>query len=174
MKSRDLALVAILLAIGTVIYAFTPNLGVMTPDTVASFAVLAILLVRPTLSAGLGIGIVAGLIGMFFSKSPIAWFNVVVHAAGALNATFWTQKLPELKTGPISWKALIVTICYKIVGGGLFITAMLAFGLIPFKVYITVAWANVLISLATGIVIVMILYPPAKAMYDRRAVGMAR
>ncbi len=39
MKSRDLALVAILLAIGTVIYAFTPNLGVMTPDTVASFAV---------------------------------------------------------------------------------------------------------------------------------------
>ena len=59
MKSRDLALVAILLAVGTVIYAFTPNLGVMTPDTVASFAVLAILLVRPKLSAGLGIGIVA-------------------------------------------------------------------------------------------------------------------
>ena len=174
MKSRDLALVAILLAIGTVIYAFTPNLGVMTPDTVASFAVLAILLVRPKLSAGLGIGIVAGLIGMFFSKSPIAWFNVVVHAAGALNATFWTSKLPEMKVGPIYWKALIVTICYKIVGGGLFITAMLAFGLIPFKIYITVAWTNVLISLATGIIIVMILYPPAKAMYERQAGAVVR
>ena len=44
MKSRDLALVAILLAIGAVIYAFTPSIGgIFTIDTVASFAVLGIL-----------------------------------------------------------------------------------------------------------------------------------
>lgn len=174
MKSRDLALAAILLAIGSVIYAFTPNFGVMTPDTVASFAVLAILLIRPKLSAGMGIGIVAGFIGMFFSKSPIAWFNVVVHFMAASVATFATLKLPEMKVGPIYWKALVVTICYKIVGGGSFITAMLVFGLIPFKVYITVAWANVLISLVVGIIIVMILYPPARAMYDRQSAGTSR
>ncbi len=174
MKSRDLALIAILLAIGTVIYAFTPNLGVMTPDTVSTFAVLSILLVRPKLSAGLGVGIVAGFIGMFFSKSPIAWFNVVVHAAGALNATFWTSKLPDMKIGPVYLKSLLITIAYKIVGGGLFITAMLAFGLIPFKVYITVAWGNVLISLAIGIVIVLILYPPAKALYEKQLSATAR
>ena len=174
MKSRDLALVAILLAIGTVIYAFTPNFGVMTPDTVSTFAVISILLVRPKLSAGLGIGIVAGFIGMFFSKSPIAWFNVIVHAAGALNATFWTSKLPDMKVGPVYLKSLLITIAYKIVGGGLFITAMLAFGLIPFKIYITVAWSNVLISLAMGIVIVLILYPPAKALYERQASSVAR
>jgi hypothetical protein len=174
MKSRDLALIAILLAIGTVIYAFTPNLGVMTPDTVATFAVLAILLVRPKLSAGLGIGIVAGLIGMFFSKSAIAWFNIVVHAAAALNATFWTSKLPDMKIGPVYFKSVIITIAYKIVGGGLFITAMLAFGLIPFKVYITVAWLNVLISLAIGIIIVLILYPPAKALNEKQLSATAR
>ncbi len=136
--------------------------------------VLSILLIRPKLSAGLGIGIVAGFIGMFFSKSPIAWFTVVVHAAGALNATFWTSKLPDMKIGPVYLKSLLITIAYKIVGGGLFITAMLAFGLIPFKVYITVAWSNVLISLAMGIVIVLILYPPAKALYERQVGATAR
>jgi len=111
---------------------------------------------------------------MFFSKSPIAWFNVVVHAAGALHATFWTSKLPEMKLGPVYLKSLLITIAYKIVGGGLFITAMLAFGIIPFKIYITVAWGNVLISLAIGIVIVLILYPPAKALYERQTSAVTR
>ena len=56
MKSRDLALVAILLAIGAVIYAFTPSIGgIFTIDTVASFAVLGILLVRPKPAGGVGI-----------------------------------------------------------------------------------------------------------------------
>ena len=99
---------------------------------------------------------------------------VVVHAAGALNATFWTSKLPEMKIGPVYLKSILITIAYKIVGGGLFITAMLAFGIIPFKVYITVAWSNVLISLASGIVIVLILYPPAKALYEKQAGAVAR
>ncbi len=170
MKSRDLALVAILLAIGAVIYAFTPSIGgIFTIDTVASFAVLGILLVRPKLSAGLGIGIVAGLIGMFFSKSPIAWFNVVVHICGALVATWVTLKLGELKIGGIPWKPAVVVTSYKIVAAGLFITTSMLLGFTPPTAYWTVAWPSVLLSTLSGIVICMILYPPAKSLYERQA-----
>src|SRR5512142_700536 len=169
MKSRDLALVAILLAIGAVIYAFTPSIGgIFTIDTVASFAVLGILLVRPKLSAGVGIGVVAGLIGMFFSKSPIAWFNVVVHICGAFVATWVTLKIGELKFGGLSWKPAVVVTSYKLVAAGLFITTSMLMGFTPPTAYWTIAWPSVLLSTLSGIVICMVLYPPAKALYEKQ------
>ena len=167
MKSRDLALVAILLAIGAVLYMFTPNIGAITPDQVATFAALAIMLVRPKLLPSLGIGFVAGLLGMFFSKSSIAWFNVPAHMLSALCAALVAAKVGELKTGPISWKPAAVAIAYGVPGGGAFITAMLAFGIFPFQVYLGVGWPQVLLSVLSSIVIDMILYPPAKALYER-------
>jgi len=169
MKSRDLALVAILLAIGAVIYAFTPSIGgIFTIDTVASFAVLGILLVRPKLAAGVGIGVVAGLIGMFFSKSSIAWFNVVVHICGAFVGTWVTIHTGELKVAGVSWKPAVVVTCYKIVAAGLFITTSLLLGFLPLTAYFTVAWPSVLLSTLSGILICMILYPPAKKLYERQ------
>lgn len=167
MKSRDLALVAILLAIGAVLYAFTPNIGIITPDTVVTFAALAILLVRPSLLSGFGIGIVAGVLGMFFSKSSIAWFNIPAHALGALATAFVALKLGELKTGSLSWKPAVGALAYGVVSGGLFITGMLVAGIFPFQVYITAGWVQVLLSTLSSIVICMILYVPAKNLYER-------
>jgi hypothetical protein len=167
MKSRDLALAAILIAIGAVLYAFTPNIGIITPDTVVTFAALAILLIRPKPLAGLGIGIVAGLLAMFFSKSSIAWFNVPAHAIGAWVTALVAVGVGELKTGPIAWKPALGALAYSVVSGGLFITAMLVIGIFPFQVYITAGWAQVLLSTLSSIVICMILYLPAKALYER-------
>jgi hypothetical protein len=167
MKSREIALVAILLAVGAVLYAFTPNIGVVTPDTVATFAVLAILLVLPKPSSGLGIGIVAGVLGMLFSKSSIAWFNIPAHAVGAWVTALVVARLGELMTGPVSWKPAVCALIYHVVAGGLFITALLVAGLFPFEIYITVAWGQILLSAIPGIIICMILYLPAKSLYER-------
>ena len=167
MKSKDLALVAILLAIGAVLYAFTPNIGIITPDTVVTFAALAIMLVLPPHLTGLGIGIVAGVLGMFFSKSTIAWFNIPAHAIGAWATALVVVRIGELKTGAISWKPAVGALAYGVVSGGLFITGMLVAGIFPFQVYITAGWGQVFLSTLSSIVICMILYPPAKALYDR-------
>jgi hypothetical protein len=58
-KRRDLPVVVILLALGTVLYAFMPNIAGVTPDMVYVFTTLALLLVRPKLGFALAIGIVA-------------------------------------------------------------------------------------------------------------------
>ena len=125
MKSRDLALVAILLAIGAVLNAFMPNLGVITPDTVVTFSALAILLIVPKPGAGLGIGIVAGVLAMFFSKSSIAWFNIPAHAIGALLATLVAALPTDLKIGAVPFKPALGSAAYGAIGGGIFITGML-------------------------------------------------
>jgi hypothetical protein len=72
-----------MLVLGTILYIFTPNLEIYTPDTVVTFAALVITLVLPKPLTGLWIGIVTGVLGMFFSKSSIAWFNIPAHAIGA-------------------------------------------------------------------------------------------
>jgi len=167
MKSRDLALTAILLAIGAVVYMFTPNIGVITPDTVVTFAALAILLVRPKLLPGLGIGIVAGVLEMFFSKSSIAWFNIPAHAMGALATAAVALGVGELMTGPVAWKPAVGALAYGVVSGGLFITAMLVLGIFPFQVYITAGWVQVLLSTLSSIIICMVLYRPVKSVYER-------
>jgi hypothetical protein len=167
MKSRDSTLVALLLVIGAVLYMFTPNIGVVTPDTVVTFAALAVLLVRPKLLPGLVIGVIAGLLGMFFSKSSIAWFNVPAHAFGALATAVAAVRVGELMTGPVAWKPAVGALAYGVVSGGLFITALLIAGVFPFQVYITAGWVQVFLSTLSSIIICMILYRPVKSVYER-------
>jgi hypothetical protein len=167
MKSRDSSLVALLLVTGAVLYMFTPNIGVVTPDTVVTFAALAILLVRPKLLPGLAVGVVAGLLGMAFSKSSIAWFNIPAHAIGALATAVAAVSVGELMTGPIAWKPAVGALAYGTVSGGLFITAMLILGIFPFQVYITAGWSQVLLSTLSSIIICMVLYLPVKSVYER-------
>jgi ABC-type antimicrobial peptide transport system permease subunit len=73
----------------------------------------------------------------------------------------------ELMTGPIAWKPAVGAFAYGVVSGGLFITAMLVLGIFPFQVYITAGWVQVLLSTLSSIIICMILYLPAKALYER-------
>ncbi len=169
MKSRDLALVAILLAIGAVLNAFMPNLGVITPDTVVTFSALAILLIVPKPGAGLGIGIVAGVLAMFFSKSSIAWFNIPAHAIGALLATLVAALPTDLKIGAVPFKPALGSAAYGAIGGGIFITGMLVAQIFPFQVYLTAGWTQVLLSTLSSVIICMILYPPAKALLERNS-----
>ena len=167
MKSRDLALIAILLAIGTVLYAFVPNIGTVTPDLIVAFVVLAILLVRPKPLEGLGIGIVSGLLSMFFSKSSIAWFNIPAHAAGGFFTALLTYRTGEWMSGPFSWRPVYGTVIHTLISGGLFVTGLLVAGIFPFQVYITVAWVQVLLTMVVNCIINAILYLPAKKLYDR-------
>jgi hypothetical protein len=167
MKSRDSILVVLLLAVGAVLYMFTPSIGLVTPDTVVTFAALAILLVRPKMLSGLIVGVVAGLLGMAFSKSSIAWFNIPGHVGGALATAVVAVKMGELMTGPVAWKPAMGALAYGVVSGGLFITAMLVLGIFPFQVYMTAGWTQVLLSTLSSVVICMVLYLPAKSVYER-------
>jgi hypothetical protein len=167
MKSRDSILVVLLLAVGAVLYMFTPSIGLVTPDTVVTFAALAILLVRPKMLSGLIVGVVAGLLGMAFSKSSIAWFNIPGHVGGALATAVVAVKMGELMTGPVAWKPAMGALAYGVVSGGLFITAMLVLGIFPFQVYMTAGWTQVLLSTLSSVVICMVLYRPVKSVYER-------
>ena len=85
MKSRDIAIVGILLAVGAILRYFLAMLHTpLTPTLVIAFYCLAIILVRPKVYEALGIGIVAGILSMLISSSIFPPANLISEPVGAL------------------------------------------------------------------------------------------
>jgi hypothetical protein len=85
MKSKDIAIVGILLAIGAILRYFLAMLHTpLTPNMIIAFYCLAIILIRPKIYEALGIGIVAGILSMLISSSMFPPANLVSEPLGAL------------------------------------------------------------------------------------------
>ncbi len=85
MKSKDIAIVGILLAIGAILRFFLAMLHTpLTPNMIIAFYCLAIILIQPKVYEALGIGLVAGLLSMLISSSMFPPANLVSEPLGAL------------------------------------------------------------------------------------------
>ena len=134
MKPRDLAVVVILLALGTVLYAFMPNISGVTPDMVYVFTTQALLLVRPKIGIALAIGIVAGVLSMVFSKSSVPVVNVVTHPIGVVLAALVITYTPDRRSYEI-WKPIAASLVYGIASGGLAVTFFGNWLVFPLRYY---------------------------------------
>lgn len=85
MKSKDIAIVGILLAIGAILRFFLAMLHTpLTPNMIIAFYCLAIILIRPKVLEALGIGLVAGALSMLISSSMFPPANLLSEPIGAL------------------------------------------------------------------------------------------
>jgi hypothetical protein len=85
MKSKDIAIVGILLAIGAILRYFLAMLHTpLTPNMIIAFYCLAIILIQPKVYEALGIGFVAGVISMLISSSMFPPANLISEPVGAL------------------------------------------------------------------------------------------
>jgi len=85
MKSKDIAIVGILLAVGAILRFFLAMLHTpLTPNMIIAFYCLAIILIRPRILEALGIGIVAGALSMVISSSMFPPANLISEPIGAL------------------------------------------------------------------------------------------
>lgn len=166
-RSKQLAVVAVLLAIGAVLRAVTPPIAGITPNFVIAMYCLAILLIRPNFGGALGIGLVGGAVAMIFSKSPIPYLNLISEPAGALACAFIVSCLPEFSLKNYSFKPALATAIGTLVSGSLYVALNVVFALnltpdkmmaafkVPFfGVVIPVTIINILLAQA--------LYYPAK------------
>jgi len=84
-KSRDIAIVGILLAIGAIVRFFLLMVpGPITSNMVIAFYCLAIMLVRPTFPEAVGIGFVAGIISAMITHSLFPPANLISEPVGAV------------------------------------------------------------------------------------------
>ncbi len=166
-RSKQLAVVAVLLAIGAVLRAVTPPIAGITPNFVIAMYCLAILLLRPNIGGALGIGLVGGAVAMIFSKSPIPYLNLISEPAGALACAFIVSCLPDFSAKNYSFKPVLAAAIGTLVSGLLYITLNFKFALNLPPEKMMVAWNTAFITVvipvtAINAVLNQIFYAPAK------------
>lgn len=120
-RSKQLAVVAMLIAIGAVLRMVSPQIFGITPNFVIAMYCLSIILIRPNLGGAIGIGLVAGAVSMMSSKSPIPYINLITEPAGAIACSLIVAYLSDLKIGEYSLKPLVATIIGTLVSGTLYV-----------------------------------------------------
>jgi hypothetical protein len=85
LKSKDIAIVGILLAVGVILRFFMALLDLpMTPNVIIAFYCLAIILVRPKIHEALMIGLVGAALSFLVSSSIFRPANFISEPLGAL------------------------------------------------------------------------------------------
>lgn len=112
-RSREIAVAGILLAIGTVLQYFLSMLGtLLIMDVITAFSCLAIILVRPTIRGALAIGIAAGFLSMLIPGSIFSAGNLVSGPAGAYGCYYLYELLrkeQEIAPGIAACSATLVS-----------------------------------------------------------------
>ena len=81
MKLKEIAIVGILLATGSILRYFLAMLNTpLTPNIIIAFYCLAIIVLKPKIFEALGIGIIAGFLSMVISGSVFPPANLISEA----------------------------------------------------------------------------------------------
>jgi hypothetical protein len=124
MNFRETALIAVLLAAGTLLQYFISPLGLLlTPDVITAFFCFGIILIRPRIHEALGIGIAGGFLSMLVPGSILPWANLASGPAGAYTCYFFYESFRDRSdTAP-----LVTTFSATLVSGCTFIAVVTIF-----------------------------------------------
>jgi hypothetical protein len=172
MKSKDIAIVGILLAIGAILRYFLAMLHTpLTPNMIIAFYCLAIILIAPKIHEAIGIGLVAGILSMLISGSIFPPANLISEPLGAL-VCFGVYALIKNKS---KLAPSATTFLATLVSGFSFaIIAIIAVAPVLLKKYngdlmsfVVVFVPIVVITAIFNAIIVQILYIPANRVLSR-------
>jgi len=98
-ESREIIIIAVLLAAGTVLQYFLSLLHtLLIPDVITAFYCLAIIIFRPRMPEALGIGIIGGGLSMLVPGSLLAPANLVSGLAGGYTCFYFYDLLRDKQT----------------------------------------------------------------------------
>ncbi|MCQ8893098.1 MAG: hypothetical protein NQU46_00455 [Methanolinea sp.] len=170
MKSRDIAIIGILLAIGAILRYFLAMLHTpLTPNMIIAFYCLGIILVRPKVLEAFGIGVVAGILSMLISSSIFPPANLVSEPIGAL-VCFGLYALLKNRTGAPAATTFATTLA-----SGFSFAAIALLAVAPkildkyatFFGFVLVFVPIVVITAVFNAVIVQVLFYPADRVLSR-------
>jgi hypothetical protein len=171
MKSQDIAVVGILLAVGAIMrYLSLVIPGPIVSNLVIAFYSLAIILVVPTLVEVIGIGIVAGIVCALLSHSIFPPANLISEPVGAIACLLTYKALRSKISLSPALSALIGTLAsgttFVIVAMALVAPAILS-KFATMGAFVAAVIPIVVLTAIANAVIVQILYLPASKVLAR-------
>lgn len=172
MKSKDIAIVGILLAIGAILRYFLTMLHTpLTPNMIIAFYCLAIILIRPKVYEALGIGLVAGILSMLISSSMFPPANLISEPVGALVCfALYAALSGRTKLAPTA-TTFVATLASGFTFAGIAIIAVGATYLAKYNgnimAFVAVFVPIVVITAVFNAIIVQLLYIPSSRVLVR-------
>lgn len=163
LQAVDVAVVAVLLAVGAVLRMFTPPFAGITPNFIIGMYCLAILLLRPKLTGIIGIGLVSAAVCMVTTKSIIPFLNFISEPIGALVVGFLA--LVDLQQGFLKYvHPFVITLIGTAASGFTYASTMIYFLTVDGKNAPAFAALTgvVLITALANSILVSVLYFPLK------------
>ncbi|TCL62020.1 hypothetical protein EDC14_102949 [Hydrogenispora ethanolica] len=173
LKAVDVAIVAVLLAVGAVLRYFTPPIAGITPNFVIIMYCLSILLIRPKFGAILGIGLVSAAICQVTTKSLFPYLNFVSEPVGAI--VVGLLAMIRMESGFLKYvRPFLITLLGTLVSGFTYISIFKAITLFvqlgpnrPNPAYAALV-VVVLVTAVANTVLGGILYFPLKAALGKK------
>ena len=156
-KYRWVAISALLLAIGSIMRLVSPSFAGISINWVITMYCITILIVRPTVSKAVAIGLVAGAINTITSKSPLPHLNFLSEPVGALVCVLLMAIPLAMKIGPA-----VITFLTTIASGMTFITSFKFLMGVPNQIYLYGMLPVVLLTACANTVMAQILYYPVR------------
>ncbi|MBT8508003.1 hypothetical protein AZH53_06220 [Methanomicrobiaceae archaeon CYW5] len=171
MKSRDIAIVGICLAIGAIL-RFVANMfpGAIVGNPVIALYCLAIILIRPTLKEAVGIGLVAGVVSMLISHSIFPPANLISEPLGALTCAAVYGLVARLPLGPAATTFIATCVSgfsFVLIAMAVMLASIVAVPTGTVTGFFLAVLPIVLITAAFNAVVTQVLFFPAQRMYVR-------
>lgn len=161
-KSRWIAITALLLAVGAILHLITPSFGGITPNWTIAMYCIAINLTRPTVSQAAGIGVVAGALNIPTSKSAFPYGNLASELVGAVTCAIIVHTTVSCTVGKLNLKPAVTAFLSTITSGFTFITILKVVMSLPMHVYLYAMVPVVFAVAAINTVVTQLLYFPAQ------------
>jgi len=164
---RWITITTLLLAIGVILRLISPNIGGISLNWNIVMYVTAILLCRPTLKQGLGIGIVSGIIATMTSKAALPYANLLSDPAAAWSCALLVKtRIFNIKISRICIEPIIVIFITTFISGGIFVSLTKIVLALPMSLYLYVMLPAVLLVAALGALAGQLFYFPAAKIFN--------
>lgn len=165
LNALDVALVAVLLAVGAVLRMFIPPFFGITPNLVIGMYCLAILLIRPKFVPIIGIGLVAAAICQLTTKSLFPYLNFISEPIGAL--VVGLLSLINFEAGFLKYiRPMLITFFGTVASGLSYVSifkVIALLGTVPKNPAFSALLYVVFVTAFVNCVVATILYFPLKA-----------
>lgn len=170
-KTEDLRWITItvlLLSMGVILRMVSPNIGGISLNWNIVMYTLAIMLCRPTIQQGIGIGFVSGLVATMTSKAALPYANLISDPlAGCICAFLAGRELLAWKAGRLNLEPALLVFVTTCISGGTFVSLTKIVLQLPLQVFLYAMLPAVLFVALLGSVAGQLLYVPAKKIFHK-------
>ena len=172
-KNEDLRWITItvlFLAIGVILRMVSPNIGGISLNWNIVMYTLAIMLCRPSVRQGLGIGIVSGLVATMSSKAAVPYVNLVSDPVAASICAFLAQRFFfQFRVFKINLEPVLLVFLTTFISGGTFVFLTKIILNLPMQVFLFAMLPVVFLVAALGAIAGQLLYHPAYKIFNATA-----